>query len=344
MTKRRSGFTLVELLVVIAIIGILIALLLPAVQAAREAARRSQCSNNLKQIGLALHNYHDAFKAFPPMRVRTQNSGASTWLTSNIGWAARITAHMEQGPIYDSIDWTIYPGWGGVNGAAPDGARRQTIGAYRCPSDGGDGQVSWTDINGTRVTGGSPSNSYGQTNYVASIGDDFRIRVSANTGRGLFFESRERVGSSVKNTSKVSIASIRDGTTNTLAVAECIIGFPYVRTNSSEPARNLWETDNGCNLTPVRTNTNSTATRGNSWFRGYEPCELAFTTLMTPNSRFMDCGANSDRTAFAARSLHPGGAQAVIADGSVRFFSETIDWATWRWLGNRSDGNPVQVP
>jgi len=348
MMKRRLGFTLVELLVVIAIIGILIALLLPAVQAAREAARRSQCSNNLKQIGLALHNYHDVYKTFPPMRVRSQNCGASTWLTSNIGWAARIAAQMEQGPIYDRIDWTIYPGWTGVNAANPNGPIRQTIGAYLCPSDSGEGQAAFTRMDGVRVTGGRPRYTNGHTNYVGSIGDDFRIRVSGgtanNTGRGFFYEARENCTSSARNSQTINMASLRDGSSNTLAVAECIIGFPLVRTNSSEPARNTWATDNGCPLSPVRTNNNDNGQRGSSWFRGYEPCSLGFTTLMTPNSRFMDCGANSDRNAHASRSFHPGGVQAAMGDGSVHFFSETIDWATWRWLGNRKDGNPVTVP
>ena len=346
MGKRRYGFTLVELLVVIAIIGILIALLLPAVQMAREAARRSQCSNNLKQTGLALHNYHDTYKCFPPVRVRDANCGANTWETSNINWLARITPQMEQNPIYQRIDFTLWPGWTGVNAASPDGPLRQTIQAYLCPSDSGEGGVSWTAPDGSRVSGGTPHRNYGHTNYVGCIGDDYTIAVGTSgrtTGKGIFFEARYDCNMG-RNTpvQRVNIASIRDGTTNVLAASECIIGFPQVDANSNEPSPS--PSDNGCPIGPWRTNTNDTRQRGNSWFRGYQPASMVFTTLMTPNSTLCDCGVNSDRAAFAARSFHPGVVQVVMCDGSAHAVSETVDWVTWRWLGNKADGNPVSLP
>lgn len=349
MTKRRLGFTLVELLVVIAIIGILIALLLPAVQAAREAARRSQCSNNLKQIGLALHNYHDIYRAFPMMRVRSQRCGANTWMTSNIGWSARILSQIEQGPLFERIDWGYYPGWRGTNGAA-GGPRRQTVGGYLCPSDSGEGRVAWTDPSGNRVVGGIPNRTYGHTNYVASIGDDYRIRVGTSSWRprAMFVEARERCDWPQQRPQEINLAAIRDGTSNTLMVAECIIGFPHVRVNASESYDSNRDplatpADNGCPTSGSPT-TCSTCQRGNSWFRGYFPASLSFTTLMTPNSKLYDCGRNTNRAMFASRSFHPGVVQAVMADGSAHAVSETIDWTTWRWLGNKADGNPVQVP
>jgi len=110
LLKRKRGFTLIELLVVIAIIAILIALLLPAVQQAREAARRSQCKNNLKQIGLALHNYHDNFRMFPPGDVRRLYGGVSSWTTSMIGWIPRILPFLDQAVIYNQINWELETG------------------------------------------------------------------------------------------------------------------------------------------------------------------------------------------------------------------------------------------
>ena len=105
LRSQRKGFTLIELLVVIAIIAILIALLLPAVQQAREAARRTQCKNNLKQIGLALHNYHDVYKCFPPGRTRNTYSGiTSAWYTGNYSWLPRLLPNIDQAPIYNTID------------------------------------------------------------------------------------------------------------------------------------------------------------------------------------------------------------------------------------------------
>ncbi|MCA9018377.1 MAG: DUF1559 domain-containing protein, partial [Planctomycetaceae bacterium] len=141
-SRKVRGFTLIELLVVIAIIAILIALLLPAVQQAREAARRTQCKNNLKQIGLALHNYHDVYKMLPPGRTRKHSSlvPGSAWYAGNISWLPRLLAQIDQANIYNTIDWNLgngtsgTDGHGGVNGTNPTGARRQIIPAFRCPS------------------------------------------------------------------------------------------------------------------------------------------------------------------------------------------------------------------
>jgi len=313
--------------------------LLPAVQAAREAARRSQCSNNLKQIGLALHNYHDIYRCFPPIRVRDTRC-SNTWLSQNISWGARITGQLELMTLYDKTNWEVWPGWHAPNNAA-DGPLRSKPPAFRCPSDSGDGRVVWTDIDGDRVTGGRPRVHQGNTNYVACVGDDMRIRTTSQACRGMFFCMQRRTP---PRDEKISIASLRDGTSNTVAIAECIIGFPIVRQNSTDPPRNQWINGNGCPTSGYRTNGNDYGQRGSSWFRGYEPCSLAFTTLMAPNSPFTDCGRNSGRVAHAARSFHPGGVQAALADGSAHFISETIDWATWRWIGNKADGHAVQIP
>jgi prepilin-type N-terminal cleavage/methylation domain-containing protein/prepilin-type processing-associated H-X9-DG protein len=354
MVKRRVGFTLVELLVVIAIIGILVALLLPAVQAAREAARRMQCSNNQKQIGLALHNYHDTYKRFPPARVRnstnTLNPGVSGWNTSNISFLGRILPFIEQGPLHDQVDFEIP--WWWDSGYRPnsnyDIVRTTIVPTYRCPSDGGTGSVAWNDPSGTRVVGRSISSSWAHNNYVGCIGDGRQPLPSdrgvllPDEGRfatGIMLELRYR--SPTNRGGTVSMADITDGTSNTVAISECIIGFPKLHVNAALP-NPIVQDNNGC-PTSGTPNGGSTAQRGTSWFRGYHPASFLFTTLMTPNSRLYDCGANSGDTMYAARSRHPGGVQATMCDGSVHFFSETIDWARWRALGGMKDGIPVQV-
>ncbi len=339
---RNRGFTLVELLVVIAIIGILVALLLPAVQMAREAARRMQCGNNLKQIGLALHNYHDAYRHFPPARIRNQRAQVSSWVTSNIGWQARILAQMEQTPIFNRINWKIMPGWTGDNAAIPDGPMRQVIPSYLCPSDPGEGNYPWVAPDGRRVVGGVPNRNYGHTNYVGCVGHDSRVRTRKESSRGMFFELRYR--NQIDGGSAMRFADILDGTSNTLAVSECIISFPHRARNSSLSNRpdRVTKLNNGCpNGNPTRS---STRQRGMSWFRAERPPSFAFTTVMTPNSRLWDCGSNTDRAMFAARSNHPEGVQAAMVDGSVHFFQESIDFRTWKFMGGKSDRVIVEVP
>ena len=143
---------------------------------------------------------------------------------------------------------------------------------------------------------------------------------------------------------------ITDGLSNTVAVSECVIGFPHQAVNSTLPTGGGYLTqtpvpgdlqaaanDNGCPVSGTRT-TSSTRQRGNSWFRGYFPASLAFTTLMVPNSRLWDCGNNSNRLMFGTRSLHNGGVNAMMGDGSVTFVSESVDFLTWRAVGGISDG------
>jgi prepilin-type N-terminal cleavage/methylation domain-containing protein len=328
MRGRRHGFTLIELLVVIAIIAILIALLLPAVQQAREAARRTQCKNNLKQIGLALHNYHDVYKFFPPGRTRNTYSGITdAWYTGNVSWMPRILAQIDQAPIYNRINWNL--GFGtsgtdgdkGVNDDNPNGARRQILEAFRCPSDPGNGQISWTDPSGTVQRGVAPNGAYGPTNYAGCVGADWRIRSNAAI-RGMFGQN-----------SRIGVRDVLDGTSNTVFVSEVVIGFPKLNANDDDAGN--------CPLTGAK-DTSNTRQAGFSYFYTYFPHATMFSTFTPPNSRrTWDCGVNSDRANNAARSLHTGGVHSLLCDGSVRFISENIDIATWRNLGDRSDGNTV---
>ncbi|HJN09177.1 MAG TPA: DUF1559 domain-containing protein [Pirellulaceae bacterium] len=348
MIKRRSaGFTLVELLVVIAIIGILVALLLPAVQAAREAARRMSCGNNSKQIALALHNYHDVYKKFPPLRIRDQNhpSGASTWNTTNIGWLGRILPQVEQGPLADQINFSLVQWWGG-NNPNWNVVNRAVIPTYRCPSDGGNGGATFIAPNGDKEIGRTPNNQYGHTNYVACIGYDRSIRTS--NGRGVFQEARRRWTNSQRG-EYIGFADIKDGTSNTIGFGEVIIAYPHLQRNSSKRGANIdrenvvlaFQNNNGCG--DGNRSNSSTRQRGNSYFRGYFPSSVAFTTLMTPNSKLWDCGANTNDTLFGTRSFHPGGVQVGLMDGSVTFVSDTINFRAFAYSGGRIDGNVVSL-
>jgi len=320
----RRGFTLIELLVVIAIIAILIALLLPAVQQAREAARRTQCKNNFKQIGLALHNYHDVYNAFPPGRTRNTYSGiTSAWYTGNIAWLPRLLAQIDQAPLYNRIDWNLGQGSSstdgddGVNGQSPDGARRQIIPAFRCPSDPATG-VSWVAPDGTTVTGQRSNNGYAPGNYVACVGTGTRLTTNPP---GVFGQN-----------TNFGFRDITDGTSNVLAVSEVVIGHYRIGTNDS---------GNGTLCTAGAKDTNDTRQAGTSWFYGYFPQSCFFNTFVGPNAKQYDCGVNSDRTNNAARSVHVGGVQALLCDGSVHFFSDNIDLSTWNRLGDKGDGQVV---
>lgn len=319
--NSRKAFTLIELLVVIAIIAILVALLLPAVQQAREAARRSSCKNNLKQIGLALHNYHDIHNTLPPGRVR----GGDDWNnSSDLLWGARILPQMEQSALFDRIDWGL--GFSaGVRGDAaphsnnPDGARRQIIPGFRCPSDPGIGAFRWRGPDGEQVIGPAFDASFAPTNYVACVGPTTRVYNTTTVHPGVFGTN-----------SATRFRDILDGTSNTMAISECIIGFPNIAEN---------ETSGAC-PTVAGSIAGGSRIRGRSWFYGQYPAVWAFTTLVGPNwANNYDCGNNTNVVNHAARSIHKGGAHILLCDGAVRFVSENINLNTWRDLGDPRDGN-----
>lgn len=305
--RGRSAFTLVELLVVIAIIGILIALLLPAVQAAREAARRSQCSNNLKQMGLGLHNYHDTHKSFPP-----------GWFPSiGWGWGTYLLPFIEQQSVWDTMNPGDPTDW-----ALPrhlDNARTP-LDVYVCPSDKAP-NTNPAGLNDFNVNNPTAFNSrlpedvngtqepVGYSSYVGLKGANNRNGRNADHNGVLFQNSR------------VKFRDITDGTSNTLAV--CEREFTYHRGS-------IWmgsSVDRQGTLNQRIRHTNLSRT-----------CNLN-SGVICANGYYIN---GSQRRACS--SLHPGGAQFALCDGSVQFLSETVDGEVYRRLGNKEDGLPVTLP
>ena len=345
---RRNAFTLVELLVVIAIIGVLVGLLLPAVQAAREAARRMQCSNNLKQIGLAIHNYHDTFNATPPLRdFNSEVVTVSSWNSQNFSWMPRILPFIEQTALYEQVDFSLHTWWGGANRPNPvyDIVNPTVVSAFRCPSEPGTGASVWTDPSGTRQAGTNTSIDWAPTNYFASIGPE--VTTSWN-GAGLGFMDGIRTTPTERPRFR-KFRDILDGLSNTLAVAEGVIGHPrqsfnptgftgsgYLLTTGTAGDLAATGNNNGCSPT-LNADGSTTAARGNSWLWGYHPSQFAFTTLMTPNSKLWDCQQSSNRAMYASRSLHTGGVQTLKADGSVQFVTDSVNFLTWRAMGGIGD-------
>lgn len=301
---RRAGFTLIELLVVIAIIGVLVGLLLPAVQQAREAARRISCGNNVKQLGLALHNYHDKGDVFPPAAIRRYFRTTSTneWSTNMLSWMALILPYMEASTIYDKLDFDIESGLSGTDATNYNRvARKLPINGFRCPSD---------------PRRQSRDTNYEPTNYVACLGDS---------------EIHKRSRSIMDCDSRVGIRDVLDGTSNTMGVAEILVGSPLNEgSNSSGGA---------CPSGTLR----DPSLRGLSWLYASHVRNYAFNTITGPNAAADDCGLNTGGGfVSAARSQHPGGVMVMMVDGGTRFVNDSVDLTTvWRRIGNRQDGEVV---
>jgi prepilin-type N-terminal cleavage/methylation domain-containing protein/prepilin-type processing-associated H-X9-DG protein len=203
-SKQRSAFTLIELLVVIAIIAVLIALLLPAVQQAREAARRSQCKNNMKQIGLALHNYHDQANTFPPGYI-----GANTTTLLGWSWATMLLPHLDQAPLYNSLVFTTSP----ATAAGTQYNNQQApLPAYRCPSDNGPPTITFPTAQTASATAGSSliattmNQPFSRSNYAGVYGT---ATLAYTAGNGTFWENSKR-----------NFRDFTDGTSNTIVVGE----------------------------------------------------------------------------------------------------------------------------
>jgi len=299
-----SAFTLVELLVVIAIIGILVALLLPALQAAREAARRSQCFNNVKQLGLALQMYHDAHGRFPPGHVESGVDGPS--YRHQFSWLTLCLPYLEERNVADLIDPAdLDPTLNAHANPKFIPAGKNLIATFICPSDP-IGQVN---------------PDWAPTNYLGNQGIVCECRGKVCTGM-------------FGHDTKFKMSQVTDGTSQTIAIGETLKGDldpdtredNYIFTSSADA--NLID---GCQAFPP-----NAADRATVWLGG-QPHLNMFSTSRPPNDPRVDCKApNNGCTNFAARGAHPGGATLGFADGSTHFLSDAIDEATMQALGTRA--------
>lgn len=316
----QRGFTLIELLVVIAIIAVLIALLLPAVQQAREAARRSQCQNNLKQLGLALHNYHDIHNTFPPEGIWGLGS-AGSMQPRNYSWIAMILPQMEQSGLYDAIDFTL-PLWDQL---LPNGEKivAQQIPMLLCPSDGG-------------IDDPSQSHDVALTNYAGAEGYDWHPRDASPLGGAFTLMG------------KVDLGDLKDGTSNTILVGETMSTGGYrtgpIRTGGTGVKRM------GLGQSIARPALLATPFADAHVNAGY-PHPDGSGTISSHGGTFTTSPQFYKPTYIAAwginaefagpSSEHTGGAQFLYGDGSVRFMSQTVDY--WIYLAeNTKDGGEVE--
>jgi prepilin-type N-terminal cleavage/methylation domain-containing protein/prepilin-type processing-associated H-X9-DG protein len=322
MTKksRRSAFTLIELLVVIAIIAILIALLVPAVQKVREVAARMQCANNLKQIGLALHNYESVHKYLPASHWRKVWPPDPSNPQGHFRWSclAQLTPYIEQDGVYRGLDMAVpLYGGGSLQPAAvpfPQNlpALSVVIPAFLCPSDI------------TRVV----KPDMGPTNYVACVGS--RIDGDAALGDGMFFQN-----------SAVRLVEVTDGTSNTVAFSESTLGIGGPnQTGSAGDERLFYKQVTNLSQADCNSSTTLVTDRGFLWADGAYNVGL-YNHVLPPNSSTMDCVRHSNPAWKTARSRHPGGVNALFGDGSVHFLRDTIQLATWQALGTRAGGDVV---
>lgn len=345
--RGREGFTLVELLVVIAIIGILIALLLPAVQAAREAARRAQCSNNLKQIGLALHNYHDSYKTFPfSYMVYVPNGDLSRIAELNAQcWGTRILPYLEQTALSDQYNDSVAAlKLAGMPLSPTNLTVIQTpVAAYTCPSAPGDAKarIYDSDLSVDPSTPFPLTWTAAPSDYCATSGvrGDF-ASLAYPSGQGgnrdgvlQFIGFDPDAGFQLKlPTSRIS--DVRDGTSNTFIVGERVGGDELYwrggRMADTGVPWDLFRLTNGGGWGDIL--------NGEHWLAG-----SLYDGKMGPDGG--PCPINcTNRRSAGFYSFHPGGAQFAMADGSVRFISETIAASTLAALITRAKGEVVQMP
>lgn len=313
-SPSRLAFTLIELLVVIAIIAVLIALLLPAVQQAREAARRTQCKNNMKQFGLALHNYHDTYNVFP------LGSGGARFSPH-----AAILPYIDQAPLYNQINFNVTP-----NHANNTTVRNTNVPAFRCASDvdmmpavAGGRNNYWTNI-GTAVINGLPGVNPGDTNYgmppqngVMVTGTATGIRDVIDGTSNTVMASEKRTGDGSNGISTPATDDFRPGT------------YP----NTPDEARQQCLAIDVTNLAMQ-----GVSNVGAPWL-GSGNDETYYMHILGPNER--TCRFPPSRMAGTANSLHVGGVHALLTDGSIRFVSSNIDLGVWRALGTRAQGEVV---
>ncbi|MDB5313344.1 MAG: putative major pilin subunit [Gemmataceae bacterium] len=320
MVRRHHAFTLIELLVVIAIIAILIGLLLPAVQKTREAAARMQCGNNLKQMALACHAYHDARTGLPP--ARDDNSFSAH---------AYLLPYIEQGNVFNQINFSVP-----YSAPANAGPMGTTIKTYICPSDPTTSLPNgWAPNNyrvnqGSNILWGLPPTSASNVNY------------GMPAPNGPFYLD-----------SKVKLTDITDGTSNTAMVSEALEGSFNAGTTSPNNTQRLGQPVGLYPADPDQAYAmcesvgyqnpayNGMFNTGGPWIYGYHSTTVYF-HVGPPNSR--SCMYPSGRIGTAARSNHTGGVNVALCDGSVRFVNNSVPLAVWRAMGSKDGGEVATLP
>jgi prepilin-type N-terminal cleavage/methylation domain-containing protein/prepilin-type processing-associated H-X9-DG protein len=320
-TKAVRGFTLIELLVVIAIIAVLIALLLPAVQAARAAARRIQCTNNLKQLGIAMHNYHDVLGSFPigALGVRSPTFYASVGdpkgSINRRTWAFMILPFIEQKAMYNAVNFSLP--FNPPTGAANNTVSETLVTAFLCPSDSTTNQI---DQDNRRE--GNYMVNWGNSNWAQDMVAAYNPFTTGPMPPP--YQAVAFLGAPFTMDKSYGIQSITDGTSNTLLVAEVIIGATEP-TNLYEHRGDLYNDDYNCFMFNGYTTPNSKVP---DWIaNGY--CRYLY--LSNPPCAPANKAQNSYN---ASRSYHSGGVNALMSDGSVKFFKDSINVATWRALSS----------
>ena len=336
------GFTLIELLVVIAIIAVLIALLLPAVQSAREAARRIQCTNNLKQLGLASANYMDSNGCLPPTGTDASRN------PNDFSMKMKMLPFVEQRALFDTFNVSYY-----YNAAQNWTGTCTSISAFLCPSD---------PYRCNRAMAASPGSAYafGETNYANNLGTCTSLVGGVMDGPAYSFSPQNP-----QISSPVTIASVTDGTSNTVIFSEMLRG-----NNTSTPGRNaVYSTSitysfpsspalTGDLMTTLKslqttcqssTTINPFTTRGYSW--NYHNCGVGggYSHVMTPNQKSCAFAGQGnppgikEATLFGATSYHSGGVVVALLDGSVRFVKDSISLATWVAIATKAGGEVVSA-
>ncbi|MDR3620114.1 MAG: DUF1559 domain-containing protein [Paludisphaera borealis] len=372
MFRRPSGFTLIELLVVIAIIAVLIALLLPAVQSAREAARRIQCVNNVKQLGLAMHNYHESSNSFPSSKIF--NSNRAPCSDTNFGnncqntpWFVLMLPLFDQGAMYNAFNFSIGTE-GLMTGAGPLGFLANStvlttkIGIFQCPSDS-QNTIDLPTVLASlglslppfQATKGNYAVNWGNTDFGQGVHDSYFTA-------SLHLPSAFGLNNSGSGPAMVSVASITDGLSNSVFMSEVLQGA------TDDIRGTLWVDNPGAGSFMTRFTPNgsidyvplvapwSTAgipTQGNNMDNlptfggsapGTSPAQPGSFCDSQPAQRLACFSQGKDGGCFSgARSRHPGGVNCLFGDGSVRFVKNSVSAMTWVQIGSVSGGEVVSA-